>query len=155
MSRKLNYYHEISTDVYKRKNQDMQHIVMAVILLAAGAGFFIIKGPQSGAYVYAGIMFLFACGFIAKMGSTVVIDLNRKTIIQKTGLLSSAQTIAFGDIQSFSISNRIYAILLISTAYAIIEHSKKQRALLLGQSLMNTKVTEALLLETETLLGRR
>lgn len=155
MSRKLNYYQEVSTDVYKRKNQDKQHIVMAAILLGTGAAFFIIKGPQSGAYVFAGIMFLFACGFIAKMGSMIVIDLNRKTITQKTGLLSSEQTIAFGDIQSFSISNRIYAVLLISSAYAIIEHSKKQKGLLLGQSLMNTKVTEGLLLETETLLGKR
>ncbi|UIR54478.1 hypothetical protein LZQ00_09355 [Sphingobacterium sp. SRCM116780] len=155
MNKKLNYYQEISTDVYKRKNQDMQHIIMTAILLGAGAVFFIIKGPQSGAYVFAGIMFLFACGFIAKIGSTVVIDLNRKTIIQKSGLFSSKQTIAFGDIQNFSISNKIYAILLISSAYAIIEHSKKQDGILLGQSLMNTKVTEALLLETETLLGRR
>ncbi|KFF09770.1 hypothetical protein IW15_22175 [Chryseobacterium soli] len=130
-------------------------IGMVAILLAAGAVFFIIKGPQSGAYVFAGIMFLFACEFIAKVGSTVVIDLNRKTIVQKSGLLSSGQTIEFGDIKSFSINNKIYAVLLISSAYAIIEHSKKQRGLLLGQSLMNTKVTEALLLETEALLGRR
>lgn len=155
MDQNFNHFRQISTNLYKRKNQDKQHVLMAVILLTAGIAFFLIKGPQPNAFTFAGIMFLFAIASFCKTGSSVVIDLNNKAIIQKSGLLTSKRTISFGDIQDFSISNKIYVLLLISSVYAFIDRSGKQKSILLGQSLMNSKINEELLLETEKILGRR
>lgn len=142
-----------SPNVYRRKNSDWQYITVASLLFALAIWFFLIKGPQTEAYIFAGIMLIFGCIFLSRTFSSLVIDINNQTIIQKPGLLSAKQKIAFSDIQHFSISNRIYVLILISSAYAIVTHQSSP--VLLGQSFMNSRNSEVLLLETEKIMGRR
>ncbi|KMQ64816.1 hypothetical protein ACM46_11355 [Chryseobacterium angstadtii] len=149
------FYKETSPNVYQRKSLNNQYIIMALLLFAVGLWFFIKRGPQAEAYIFAGIVLLFGCGFLSRMFSSVVIDMNRQTVVQKAGLLSATQQITFSDIQSFSINNRIYVLILISSAFAVVMDGNKQKSVLLGQSLMNSKNTEVLLLETEKILGIR
>ncbi|WP_326992276.1 hypothetical protein [Chitinophaga sp. 212800010-3] len=149
------YYQQISPNVYKRKSLNSQFVIVAALLFAVGAWFFLKRAPQVEAYIFSGILFIFGCCFIVKMFSSVVIDGNSQLITQKSGLLSSKRTMAFADIQSFSLSNQIYVLILISSAYAIVNRSNKQEPVLLGTNLMNVKNSEALLLETEKILGRR
>lgn len=149
------YYKETSPNIYKRLDQKGQYIVIILILFALGA-WFATKAPGTGRYIAAVAMFVFGCSFFIRMFNSIVIDLNSQTILQKSGLFSIEQKINITDIQSFSISNRIYLLLLISTAFAIVKsNTSKPNYILLGQNLMNAKNTEKLLLETEKILGRR
>lgn len=76
-------------------------------------------------------------------------------ITQKSGLFSATKKIALGDIEQLHINNRIYVLLMISSAFAVVHKAGKSQYILLGQSFMNPKRMEGLLLETETIIGRR
>lgn len=149
------FYTQIGPNVYKRRSMDMQYIIAALLLFSIGAGFFLKKAPQTEAYIFAGIILAFCLGLLSKISSRVIIDLNSQTIAQKAGILSSEKKISISDVLNFSISNRIYLLLLISSAFAAVVRTDKTAYLMLGQSFMNSKNMETLLLETESILGRR
>ncbi|UWX61779.1 hypothetical protein N0B40_05730 [Chryseobacterium oranimense] len=148
------YYQEISSKVYKRADFKLQYLVMAFILFAIGI-LFLIKWPGIEGYAVTGITTAFGLGFINRMFNSLHIDMNSKILIQKPSLLSGKQTIAFSDIQNLSINNSIYVLVLISSALVLTEKKGKPKYILLGQSLMNSKHMEQLLLETEKLMELR
>ncbi|MBV8252263.1 MAG: hypothetical protein JO154_06605 [Chitinophaga sp.] len=147
-------YQPISGNRYRIKDQKTQYIVIALILFTV-AIWFPTKYSGISSYITAGIAACFGLGFVNRMFNYVLINLDNKTLTQKSSLLASSQTIALSDIQSFSINNRIYGLILISSAFALVSRKGKEEPLLLGQSLMNPKNTEILLLETEKILGKR
>ncbi|MGG5210617.1 hypothetical protein ACQWU4_16955 [Chryseobacterium sp. MIQD13] len=148
------YYQEISSKVYKRADRKLQYLLFAGILFGIG-GWFFIRYPGIEGYIVTGITAVFGFGFINRMFNSLHIDMNTKVLIQKSGLLSGTQTVQFADVQNLSINNRIYVLVLISSALAIIEKNGKPEHILLGQSFMNTKHMEQLLLETEKIIGRK
>ena len=148
------YYHQVSENCYKRKDQNTQYIVIALILFGI-AVWFPVRYPGMSAFVTAGIAIIFAAGFVNRMFSSVLIDLDSQTITQKAGLLATTETVPLPDIESFSVNNRFYGVILISSALALVSKKDKQVYLLMGESLMNSKNMEVLLLETEKILGRR
>ncbi|UIR56693.1 hypothetical protein LZQ00_02490 [Sphingobacterium sp. SRCM116780] len=147
-------YQEISSKVYKKADWKRQYLLFAIILFAIG-GLFLIKAPDIEACIVTAIAVAFGFGFINKMFNSLQIDMNNERIIQKSSLLARTQIIAFSDIQNFNISNNIYVLVLISSAYALVERKGKSKYILLGQSFMNSKHTQQLLLETERIIGRR
>ncbi|WP_343608618.1 hypothetical protein [Chryseobacterium oranimense] len=148
------YYQEISSRVYKRAGIKLQYLVMASILFAIGI-LFLIKWPGIEGYAVTVITIAFGLGIINRMFNSLHIDMNSKILIQKSSLLSGKQTIAFADIQNFSINNSIYVLVLISSALALTEKNGKPKYILLGQSFMNSKQMEQLLLETEKIMELR
>lgn len=81
------YYQQISPNVYKRKSLNSQFVIVAALLFAVGAWFFLKRAPQVEAYIFSGILFIFGCCFIVKMFSSVVIDGNSQLITQKIGAI--------------------------------------------------------------------
>jgi|GEM_PF-1861226 len=148
------YYQEISPKVYKRADRKLQYLLFSTILFAIG-GWFLIATPSIEGYIVTGITSSFGLGFINRMFNSLQIDMNNGIMIQKPSLLAGTQTIKLTDVQSFNISNKIYVLVLISSALALTEREGKPEYILLGQSFMNTKHTEQLLLETEKIMGRR
>lgn len=146
------YYKEIHSKVYKRADRKLQYLLFACILFVIGS-WFLIRTPGIEGYIVTVITTAFGLGFINKMFNSLQIDMNRKVLIQKSSLLSGIQTVAFADIQNFSINNRIYVLVLISSALALTEKNGKPEHVLLGQSFMNPKHMEHLLLETEKIIG--
>ncbi|MBC9934288.1 hypothetical protein [Chitinophaga qingshengii] len=148
------FYQQVGTNIFKRKDQKKQYIVMALILFGVAA-WFSLRYPGVSGFLTAGIATMFGLGFVNRMFNFVLIDTGNQTLTQKASLLAPGQTVALSDIHSLSINNRIYGLILISSAWALVNKEGKQTDLLLGQSLMNSKHTEAFLLETEKVLGRR
>lgn len=147
----LQFYQESSQNCYRRKDQRLQFVATALILFAIATWFFI-KAPGVEGYVTVVIAVFFGVVFINRMFNSVTIDLNNKTLIQKSSLFAPTRTVSLSDIQGFSIHNRIYGLVLISTATVAVNQEKGTSYLILCQNIMNTKKNEQFLLETEQLL---
>ncbi|MBB6369669.1 hypothetical protein [Chryseobacterium shigense] len=148
MMNEYKYYQEVSSGVYKRADRKLQYLLSAFILFAVG-GFFFIKWPGIEGYIVTVITTAFGLGLLNRMFNSLHIDVNSKILIQKSGLLAGTRTISFADVQNLNINNSIYVLILISSALALTEKNGKREQILLGQSFMNSKHMEQLLLETE------
>lgn len=147
----LQFYQLSGTNCYKRKNQRTQFMVTAFILFSIAA-WFLLKAPSDGGYVAAAVAVLLGLLFLNRMFNSVFIDLDREVLVQKSSLLASVKTVPLSDIQGFSVHNRIYGLILISTATAVVRQGTETAYVLLCQNIMNTKNSEYFLLETEQIL---